>query len=111
MGPDLTEVGAGRSLELLIESVLWPNRQIREGYMTTRLTTKDGKTHMGYWLSEENGVVTLRNIAAPIEQKIAKAEIVQKEDAGSGMPAGLTAALNRQELADLIAYLSGLKKK
>ena len=111
IGPDLTEVGSGRSLELLIESVLWPNRQIREGYMTTKITTKDDQLHVGYRLSEEGGVVRLREIATPNVKKIARENIKNEEEAGSSMVAGLTAGLTDAELADLIAYLSALKKK
>ncbi|MEM7366142.1 MAG: c-type cytochrome, partial [Pseudomonadota bacterium] len=111
IGPDLTDVGSGRSLELLIESVLWPNRQIREGYMTAKITTKDNQLHVGYRLSEEGGVIRLREIATPKVKKIARADIKSEEDAGSSMVAGLTAGLTEAELADLISYLAGLKKK
>ncbi|MEM1294642.1 MAG: PVC-type heme-binding CxxCH protein [Verrucomicrobiota bacterium] len=111
VGPDLTEVGSGRSVELLIESVLWPNRQIREGYMMTQITTKDDRLHVGYRLSEDSGVVSLRDIASPNVKKIARAYIKKEEDAGSAMVVGLTATLTDGEVADLIAYLSELKKK
>ena len=111
IGPDLSEVGAGRSLELIIESVLWPNRQIREGYMTTKIKTKDNQLHIGYKIGTKDGAVTLRDIATPNKKKIPKANILKEEEAGSAMVAGLAAALSRQELADMIAYLAGLKKK
>ncbi len=111
VGPDLSEVGAGRSLELLIESVLWPNRQIREGYMTTQITTKDNQLHVGYKIGTKDGAVSLRDIATPNEKKISKADILKEEEAGSAMVAGLTAALSRQELADMITYLAGLTKQ
>jgi|GEM_PF-92189 len=111
IGPDLSEVGSGRSLEILIESVVWPNRQIREGYMTTKITTKDKQLHVGYPIAEKDGVLTLRDIATANTKKIARADIVSKEEAGSSMIAGLTVMLSPEELADLIAYLAGLKKK
>lgn len=111
IGPNLSEVGAGRSLELLIESVLWPNRQIREGYMTTRITTKGNQLYVGYKTADKDGAITLRDIATTNQRKIAKADVIKEEEAGSAMVAGLTSALSRQELADLIAYMAGLKKK
>jgi putative heme-binding domain-containing protein len=111
IGPDLTEVGAGRSTELLIESVLWPNRQIREGYMTTTLTTKDNQLHTGYKISEADGIITLRDLATTNTKKIPHAQVTAEKESGSAMIAGLTAALTKKELADLIAYLSSLKKK
>ncbi|MGI9266595.1 MAG: PVC-type heme-binding CxxCH protein [Akkermansiaceae bacterium] len=111
IGPDLTEVGAGRSTELLIESVLWPNRQIREGYMTTTLTTKDNQLHTGYKISEVDGIITLRDLATTNTKKILHAQVTVEKESGSAMIAGLTAGLTKEELADLIAYLASLKKK
>ncbi|MCP4767265.1 MAG: hypothetical protein GY875_13440, partial [Gammaproteobacteria bacterium] len=43
-GPDLTAVAAGLPLELIIESVIWPKRQIKEGFEMTRVLTDDGRT-------------------------------------------------------------------
>ena len=79
--------------------------------MTTLIITKDGQQHVGYRLSEEGGEVSLRDFASPEVQKIARANIQKETEAGSAMIVGLTSALTDAELADLIAYLSGLKKQ
>ena len=42
-GPELTAVGAGLPVELIIEAVLWPTRQVKEGYLATTLNLKDGE--------------------------------------------------------------------
>ena len=52
-----------------------------------------------------------RDIATPNVKKIARASIRKKEESGSEMVDGLTAMLTDGELADLIAYLSALKKE
>jgi len=105
-GPDLTLVGAGRSPELLIESLLWPNRQIREGYLATTITTKAGEQFTGYKFRETPDEWQLRDPAANQTHRIAKADVEQMKDTGSLMPEGLTAALTRDELHDLIRFLA-----
>jgi putative heme-binding domain-containing protein len=55
VGPELDAVGRGVPVELLIEAVVWPNRQIKEGYVATTLTLKDGRKLQGYKVSEAGG--------------------------------------------------------
>ena len=40
VGPDLSAVGTGLPMDMVIESVLWPNRQVKEGFMTTAVITE-----------------------------------------------------------------------
>ncbi|MBM3823450.1 MAG: DUF1080 domain-containing protein [Verrucomicrobia bacterium] len=105
-GPDLTLVGAGRSPELLIESLLWPSRQIREGYMATSITTKAGDEFTGYKIRETPDEWQLRDPSANQVHRIAKADVEHMRDVGSLMPEGLTAGLSRDELHDLIRFLA-----
>jgi hypothetical protein len=79
--------------------------------MTTTLTTKDNQLHTGYKISEADGIITLRDLATTNTKKIPHAQVTAEKESGSAMIAGLTAALTKKELADLIAYLSSLKKK
>ncbi len=104
-GPDLTLVGAGRSPELLIESLLWPNRQIREGYLATTISTKAGEQFTGYKIRETPDEWQLRDPSANQVHRIAKADVEHMRDTGSLMPEGLTAGLTRDELHDLIRFL------
>lgn len=110
IGPELTIVGAGRSPELLIESVLWPNRQIREGYMTSRITTRDGEIFDGYIDKKTRDEIHLRDLGGFVTHKIAKRDVTTEEEVGSAMLPDLTAALSEPELVDLIRYLSELRK-
>jgi putative heme-binding domain-containing protein len=108
-GPELTAVGAGLQLELIIESVVWPKRQIKEGYELTTLFLDDGRAVSGYVTAENGGVVAIRNLTTGrVEQYFATAidERVQK---GTAMPAGFTNTLTDSELRDLVAYLATLK--
>ena len=107
-GPELTLIGAGRSPEQLIESLLWPNRQVREGYLATTLTTRSGDLITGYKTHETPDEWQLRDPANNQIRRIAKTDIAHQQDIGSLMPQGLTAGLTREELLDLIRFLTHL---
>ncbi len=108
IGPELDQVGRGVPIELLIEAVVWPNRQIKEGYVATTLATKDGRQLQGYKVSDAGGELQLRDFLSATVHRIPLGEITQKQEAGSLMPEGLIAMMTREELRDLIAFLTGL---
>lgn len=107
IGPELDAVGRGVPMELLIEAVVWPGRQIKEGYLATSVVTKDGRRLQGYKVSEANGELGLRDFIGGVSKLLAS-EITSRTDAGSLMPEGLVALMTREELRDLIAYLASL---
>ncbi|MCB1120122.1 MAG: c-type cytochrome [Verrucomicrobiae bacterium] len=106
IGPKLTTVGSGLSTDLLVESVLWPSRQLKEGYFSVNVTTKDGRLYSGYRQREENGVLWLKDIATQQTVPVQLDDIVERNNVGTLMPVGLTASLSREELRDLIRFLS-----
>ena len=110
IGPELDAVGRGVPVELIIEAVTWPNRQIKEGYIATNIVTKDGRRLTGYKISDTNGELHLRDFLGGTTQTLAAADIATRTDAGSLMPEGLVALMTREELRDLIAYLMTLGK-
>lgn len=109
IGPALDAVGAGLSLDLLVESVLWPNRQMKEGYFAITVSTKAGEQFSGYRDKVVDETFHLRDTATGMVREIPRAEISRIEDIGSLMPKGLTNGLTREELRDLVAYLATLK--
>jgi len=109
LGPNLDTVGAGLPLDLIVESVLWPNRQLKEGYFAVTVTTKDGNVFTGYEEKGAEGILWLRDTATGKRQPITPANIAQRNNIGTLMPAGLTNSLKPEELRDLIAYLATLK--
>jgi putative heme-binding domain-containing protein len=109
LGPELTAVGAGLPMELIIEAVLWPKRQVKEGFMASTLVLKDGQTISGYVQRETAEQIVIRNAASGTDETLAKRHLTSRADAGTIMPPGLTAGLTREELRDLIYYLSELR--
>ncbi len=109
VGPELTSLGASAPLDYIIESVLVPNAKVKEGYNAMSLTLKDGTVAAGIQARETAQEIFLRN-AAGQETSVPKANIVNRENIGSIMPAGLVDTLPDRERLDLYAFLSQLGK-
>jgi len=108
-GPDLTAVGAGLQTELIIESIIWPRRQIKEGFEAAMLLLKDGRMITGYVTGQDRETTKVRDIAANELITVHKSTIAKRTSLGTIMPDGLTAYLTREELRDLVAFLASLK--
>jgi putative heme-binding domain-containing protein len=110
IGPDLSAVGTGLPMDMVIESVLWPNRQVKEGFNTTAVLTKNDQIFQGFHASEDKQTLILRDPAKDELIRIPIADIRARKEIGSVMPEGLTNGLTRAELRDLIRFLADLGK-
>src|SRR5690606_11873613 len=108
IGPELDAVGRGVAVVLLIEAVVWPGRQIKEGYVATSVTMKDGRRLQGYKVSESGGELQLKDLGSGQVSRLALAEVKEHQESGSLMPEGLIVNMTREELRDLVAYLASL---
>lgn len=107
VGPDLTSIGTSAPPDYLLESLLDPNAQIKQGYHSILVETKDGRQFSGTIARESTDGVVLRD-ATGGEVTVATRDIASRTNVGSLMPAGLIDALPDDERADLIAFLSRL---
>ncbi|HIA20762.1 MAG TPA: c-type cytochrome [Planctomycetaceae bacterium] len=112
IGPDLTAIGTTLSAERITEELLWPNRQVKEGYSVVRVITDAGKIHQGYQRktkeSEQSGDLVIQDLATGKLITIKNQQIDEQQTTGSVMPGKLTALLSQSQLHDLIQYLSEL---
>ena len=109
IGPDLTTVGAGLPTDIIIDSVLWPARQIKEGYTAVSITTRDNQVYTGYEDRTEGDMLYLRDTTTRQTVPIRISNIARKDEIGTVMPPGLTNSLTRTQLRDLISFLTKLK--
>ena len=108
IGPDLTSIGGSAQVDYLVESLLWPERKIKEGYHTSTVLRDDGTTVTGVVTAEAPASLTLRD-ADGREIVIPTDAVLDRSVAPvSLMPAGLTKSLRPDEFADLTAFLSQL---
>ena len=111
LGPDLSSLGASAPMDYIIDSLLQPQKKIKEGYHVVSASLKDGSLISGTLSKEDAQSITVRDAS---DQSI----VVSKSDIASQtispvslMPPGLTASLRKDELADMVAFLSELGKE
>src|SRR5262249_39913611 len=100
VGPDLTSIGASAPVDYLIESILYPNRKIKEGYHSVIVETKDGLEYAGVVVRENSDELVLRD-STDKETTLAKTNIEKRQTGNSLMPSGLLDALTPGERVDL----------
>ncbi|HTL59697.1 MAG TPA: PVC-type heme-binding CxxCH protein [Candidatus Limnocylindrales bacterium] len=104
IGPDLTPYKRD-DLDTILLNIVNPNAEIREGYETYLVTTKDGRTLSGLLADKDTHVVVLRGLDG-INQTLPLEQIEEMKSAGlSLMPEGLLNGLREQQVRDLFAYL------
>jgi putative heme-binding domain-containing protein len=108
VGPDLTSIGASAQPDYLVESVLAPNAKIKENYHSL-VVIADGRISTGIPLRRTDTELVLRD-AQDQEIVIAADSIDEEFDGRSLMPDGTVDSLTREELVDLLRFLSELGK-
>lgn len=113
LGPDLTKPDPAMTDQVLIESILFPSRLIRQGFSSISLTTADGKTLTALLVEQtaeqfvvrelhRGGATTVFPVADVVEWKLDEVSI---------MPAGQVNLLNsRQQFLDLARYLIEIRE-
>src|SRR5262249_17968857 len=105
VGPDLTRVWETQSLEKLVESIVEPSKEIKEGYQTYIASTAAGLTYTGLKVSESAAEVVLRE-ATGREVRIPKTELEElRATKTSLMPENAVALLTFEQFLDLLAFL------
>lgn len=111
LGPDFTSIGASAPIDYLIDSLLQPQKQIKEGFHVVMVTKKDGSVVAGKLAAQNENTVTLQDAADQMIE-IPKSEIASQEMSPiSLMPPGLTQSLRKDEFADLVKFMSQLGKE
>jgi putative membrane-bound dehydrogenase-like protein len=108
-GPALTEIGTKLPPATIFESIINPNAGVSMGFETWQLTLKDGGSAMGLLRSETSDEVVVA-LPGGATIKIARNNIAKREKLpNSMMPSGLNQTLSKDDLVNLVAYLTSLK--
>ena len=109
-GPNLATVGSYMTPNSILESILNPNTDIKQGYETVLITKTNGEIISGLLHRKTNNSTLIRQASGELIE-IPSAEIAETDVSPvSLMPTGLTRNLNRDELKDLLAYMISLGK-
>ncbi|MEM7231938.1 MAG: hypothetical protein AAF517_07180, partial [Planctomycetota bacterium] len=109
-GPDLSAVGTTLPLDRIVEEVLWPKKNVKEGYGLTQVVTNRGDVLQGYEETQrkKSNSLLLRDLRSGKVLKIGKKQIVAREHGGTAMPENVVASLTENEKLDLLRFLSEL---
>jgi putative heme-binding domain-containing protein len=111
VGPDLSSIGSKYNRVQLIDEVLYPSKNILDGYESYAVELSNGRVLTGIIRGESADELTLID-AAGDKQVIKQSDVENKKRTGkSVMPDGLQAGLTPADFADLIGYLETLRDK
>jgi putative heme-binding domain-containing protein len=109
IGPDLAKLDEKWKAGDILREVLDPSAKINEKFQTWIFQTTDGRVITGLILEEDaNQVKIIENPLAKVEPVVLKtSEIDERQKSPQSiMPKGLLDKLTRDEILDLIAYIS-----
>jgi putative heme-binding domain-containing protein len=108
LGPALAGVGTRLKPAKIVESIVDPNAEVAEQYLSTSVLTADGRSILGLVVSETPDELVIFD--GKERRTIAVAEIDERTKLRqSSMPDGLAATLAPHELLDVVAFLKSLK--
>ena len=108
IGPNLATIKT-RGPETILVNVLDPNREVNPLYLNYIAVTLDGRTVTGMIAGENASSVSLRRAEA-VTDTVLRDEIEHLQSTGlSIMPEGMEETIDKQAMADLIAYLMQVK--
>lgn len=110
-GPELTYIGSSRPPSHLRQSILDPGAEIAERWRHTEIAAADGKLLRGFILDDDSFSIRMLDENSGLRSLprsgLKKVDIKTKE---SAMPP-YRGRISDSELEDLVAYLSGLRRK
>lgn len=110
VGPALTEIGTKLPKEALLEAILDPSAGISMGFEAWQLQLKSGDDAYGIKAGETADEVAIKDPNG-IVTRYKKSEIASMQQSKTSiMPSGIQQTMTKQELIDLVEYLSSLKK-
>ncbi|GAA5138037.1 hypothetical protein GCM10023213_16040 [Prosthecobacter algae] len=106
VGPPLSDVKA-KPPEALLSDILDPNRMVEARWCAYTIETQDGRALSGLISAESADSVTLKMMGG-LSETIQRSQIKKMVSTDKSlMPPGLEGAINKEQMADLLAFLRG----
>ena len=110
LGPKLTEIGTKLPAEALYKSIIDPSAAISFGYETSLVTLKNGNKLTGIISSKTKDAIEIKFPGGSV-QKLMISDIKTIKELPESMMPKFHESLSNQEIADIVSYLTTLKKK
>jgi putative membrane-bound dehydrogenase-like protein len=109
-GPPLDGVAATNTVEYLIDSILYPSKTIKTGFMLELIVTQDGRMLVGGVARDGDELVVTSPTGSTDRVDLKNVE-QRRQMNRSLMPESLDTTMSEPELLDLIAYLATLRER
>ncbi len=108
--PLLDHVAETHDEQYLLDSILFPNKAVKTGFLIQKIILPDGKIITGRLHRNISGEGRFDEVVdAQGQRTLYPSGDIESTEAVSAMPSGLEATMSRTELVDLVAYLKTLK--
>jgi quinoprotein glucose dehydrogenase len=105
VGPDLTRLWDTMTLEKILESIVEPSKEIKEGYQSYKAVTADGRIFSGLRITDSPKEVVIRE-ANGQDVRLLKADLEEMNPSKvSLMPDNVVSQLSFDQFIDLLAFL------
>jgi len=104
----LDGVGTRQNREYLLESIVYPNAKIAQGFEGVILKLKDGRVLSGVVKKETDKELQIVDADSHFTT-VPLSDIASRQRGQSAMPEGLAQFLTRHDLRDLVEFLASLK--
>jgi putative heme-binding domain-containing protein len=111
VGPDLSRVWDTMALEKILESIVEPSKEIKEGFQTYRVATTGEQVFTGLKIKEDDKEVVIRD-ANGRDTRVSKDEIDSLVPSKvSLMPDNVVSQISYEQFIDLLAFLKSRKEQ
>ncbi|MFP6763244.1 MAG: dehydrogenase, partial [Planctomycetaceae bacterium] len=108
LGPDLTTIGANRTVHDLLESIVLPSATIVREYEPYSVVTNQGRIISGLIIRDTRQTIHIQpQTGEPVVIPRNQVESITPSTV-SVMPNGMDKALTEKDLADVVAFLKSL---
>ncbi len=107
VGPNMLSLGATAQIDYIVDSMLIPGKNIKEGYQTVVVQTTEGKVVSGIKLRQTGTDLIIRD-SEDREVSIPLSQIDEQTNGTSLMPTGLFDRQTESEFRDMVAFLAAL---
>jgi putative heme-binding domain-containing protein len=111
VGPDLTRIWDTMTVEKLLESIIEPSKEIKEGFQTYKLTTTGEQVIQGLKIKEDSKEVVIRDSNGR-DTRVAREDIESLTPSKlSLMPDNVVSQISYDQFIDLLAFLKSQKEQ
>lgn len=108
-GPNLSQIGGKLAKPAIYKAIITPDAGISFGYEGYNFKLKSGREVLGYVTSETPKEVAVEIVGGTVEKIPVNDIVSRKADSHSLMPSGLASSMSKDQLVNLVEYLSRLK--